>query len=320
MMNLLVTGGTGYLGSYCAELLCDNSNNVTIMSRSIPSYMKEWSKKFKIIVSDICDVNLINLIDEGKYDCVIHFAAANEKKCRDNPRTAIDINVFGTKNLLDICERKGIGKFIYISTFHVYGKQNNKININEDSIINSTNDYGITHYFAESYCRQYALNLNINCSILRLSNVCSMPLFSEINRWGIVPNNFVLQAIRTGDIIINSSGKQIRNFISVHDVYNAINIVMKKKFNNFDKYNVGSDRNYTINETANIVCEKLKKITNKDVKVIHNNIAKTDDYYSFVYDISKIKNIGYTPQCNLEEEVNNTINSLLGSDFKFQIE
>lgn len=311
-MKILMTGGCGFLGSYCAELFYNNSFDVTLLCRTIPDYMKKWSNKFRVITGDITDISLVDKIENEEFDCILHFAAANEKKCVSNPRASIDINVFGTKNMLEICKKRNIPKFIYISTFHVYGKQADNTIITEETLPNPTNEYGITHYFGELYCRQYAYNSNVSCTVLRPSNSFSGPLFKEIDRWELVPNNFIKQILDVNSITLYSSGRQFRNFISIIDLYNAINIALNQTESRFEIFNVGGNRNYSINEIADITCSIGKKILNTaDIPIVHCISNSKEEVFSFVFDISKIKSLGYTPLNILEKEIEKTFINLI---------
>ncbi|MCM1989302.1 NAD-dependent epimerase/dehydratase family protein [Oceanirhabdus seepicola] len=318
-MNILITGGFGYLGSYCAELFYREGVNVTLLGRRIPDYMKIWSEKFETILGDITDINLIEKIKKRKFDCVVHFAAANENVCLNNSKQAITVNAFGTKNMLNICKEKGINKFIYISTFHVYGSQKNNTVINEKCCPNPINDYGITHYFGELYCKQYSKYSNINCVVLRPSNFYTGPLFNEINRWSLVPNNFIKQIVDNKKIIINSSGKQIRNFISILDLYNAIKLSFEDQISKFEIFNVGGEKNYSINEIADLTVEIYEKIfKNEEITILHTNKVVKENIIQYVYDISKVKLMGYKSINNVKQEIKKTIELYFNIDISVQ--
>jgi UDP-glucose 4-epimerase len=309
-MKILVIGGFGYLGSYCAELFYKDGNEVTLLGRKVPSYMKDWVKKFKLILGDICDIDLKHKIKD-RFDLIIHFASINDQLSKNNSKVTIETNVFGTKNILDICNEKDIEKLVYISTFHVYGL--NAVNtIDETTEPLPINDYGITHYFSEIYCKQYSTVKNMNCIVLRPANFYTGPLFKEINRWSLVPNNFIKQAVEENKIIINSSGKQLRNFISIVDLYNAINEAMgNKSIKGFNIFNVGSNYNYTINHIAEIVQKAYLKLTGKNIE-IKNTISDDNEIpKNFTYDISKLLSLQWAPINNLQEEVTHTISSLI---------
>lgn len=318
-MKILITGACGYLGSYCSELFSKQKDTeITILCRKIPNYMIEWSKKFKVINCDICDEKINEYITE-KYDYVIHMAAVNENICKTNARVSVDTNVYGTKNILELCRNNKIDNFIYISTFHVYG-YNGLINeIDETVVPKPLNDYGITHYLAELYCKQYSENYHMNCIVLRPSNFLSPPLFKKINRWTLVPNNFCEQIFESNSIKLKTLGTQIRNFISVYDLYNSILLVIKNKIEGFEIFNVGSDNYFSIYELACITKEVYEEIF-EDEKIdiiyeLNDNIKGEGINKEFKYDITKLSDIGYAVEIDVRTEIRKTIMNLKNSRY-----
>lgn len=315
-MKFLITGAFGYLGSYCAELLKLKGNEVTIMGRKLPIYMEKWAKDFNVIIGDITDEHLYFEVRKNEYDCVIHFAALNEVKCRQSNKEAILTNIFGTENILNTCVKAGIKRFIYISTVHVYGNSNLNGLINEKCDIKVSNIYDMTNYSGELLVDCYSRNNDIVGSTIRLSNFCTGPLFREIGKWSIVPNNFIKQAYENNKIIINSSGNQTRNFLSMKDLCNAINIIIDKQNLKYDVFNVGGDKNYSINEVANLVKNVGEKlIKGKIIEIIHrgSNYEANHKEIENTFDISKIKFIGYSPVVDIEDEIKKTFEQLLES-------
>ncbi|MBU3190610.1 NAD(P)-dependent oxidoreductase [Clostridium bowmanii] len=310
-MKILITGACGYLGSYCTELLNrENDIEITMLCRKIPNYMLEWSKEYKVIYDDVCNIKIADSITE-KYDYVIHMAAANENICKENPSYAINTNVFGTRNMLEFCRKNKIENFIYISTFHVYGSNDNGNIISEDSKINPLNDYGSTHYFAELYCKQYSDYYGMNCMILRPSNFLTAPLFKKINRWTIVPNNFCKQIVENQKLILRSKGNQMRNFISVLDLSNSILRLINNKIKGYQVFNLGSDNYYSIYQLACITKEIYEYGDGcKSIDITYgfdNDINSYEGDSKFIYDTSKLRSLGYNPQKGVGSEIKKTI-------------
>ncbi len=119
-MKVLVTGGFGYLGSLCAEKLYEEGYEIRILGRHVPDYLSDWSKKFDVFLGDVTKKETLMGSCKG-VDMVLHFAALNEVLCKKDPVRAVNINGLGTLNMLDTAFTMGVKRFIYISTFHVYG-------------------------------------------------------------------------------------------------------------------------------------------------------------------------------------------------------
>lgn len=211
-MNILISGGFGYLGNYLAEYLVQQGHDVGILVRSIPSWFNKKNSKLEVYQTDI--TTPIDITLNKNYDMFLHLAAANEIGCA-NPRTAIEANVLGTKHVLDFCKNQNISRFIYFSTIHVYGADDGVIDESAPQL--SKNDYALTHYFAELYAEQYA-QFGITAKSLRVSNVYGAHTNTNINRWSIVPNCFCQQAIEDKSITLYTSGQQTRDFLSLYDM------------------------------------------------------------------------------------------------------
>jgi len=311
-LRVLISGGFGYLGSICAERLKSQGNEVKIIGRKIPDYMNEWIKDFNVIIGDITDKNFYIKVIDKKYDCMIHFAAADAVKCSKEPRESILINSFGTANMLETCIQIDIKRFIYISTFHVYGKPEFNQVINEESSIKSSDLYGLTHYFGELITKYYTTKNDLIGSSIRLSNCSFTPLFRESNKFYLIPNNFIKEACENSEIVINSSVLQKRNFLSGNDLCNAINIIINKQNLKYDVFNVGSESEYSINEVADLVKsigEEL--IKDKKIEIIHNIKSQINEESNWTFDISKIKQIGFKADGNISDDIKKTFNLLI---------
>lgn len=311
-MRILISGGFGYIGSICAERLKSQGNEITIIARKIPYHIKDWTKDFNVIIGDITDENFHLKVMDKKYDCMIHFAAAGAVKCIKEPSESILINNFGTANMLETCVKRGIKRFIYISTFHVYGKPEFNQVINEESSIKSSNLYGLTHYFGELITKYYTTKNNLIGSSIRLSNCSFTPLFREDNKFYLIPNSFVKQAYENSEIIINSSGLQKRNFLSGDDLCNAINIIIDKQKLKYDVFNVGSEKEYLINEVAELVKDIGEElIKDKKIDIIHNIKFEADEETNWRFDISKIKQLGFEGNGNINDDIKKSFNLLM---------
>lgn len=311
-MRILISGGFGYIGSICAERLKSQGNEITIIARKIPYYIKDWSKDFNVIIGDITDENFHLKVIDKKYDCMIHFAAASAVKCIKEPSESILINNFGTANMLETCVKRGIKRFIYISTFHVYGKPGFNQVINEESNIKSSDLYGLTHYFSELITKYYTTKNNLIGTSIRLSNCSFTPLFRDNNKFYLIPNSFVKQAYENSEIIINSSGLQKRNFLSGDDLCNAINIIIDKQNLKYDVFNVGSEKEYSINEIAKLVKDIGEElIKDKKIDIIHNIKFEADEETNWRFDISKIKQLGFKGNGNINDDIKKSFNLLM---------
>ena len=212
MKKVLISGSTGYLGSYLKRKYEESGCIVKTIGRSNCDYICDFSEG-KLDDEIASHLNLEN------FECFIHTAAQNENYCKVDDIPCYRVNVEGTKIALEYTRKSGINNFIYLSTFHVYG---NPIGyIDEDVLPNPKNDYGLTHFLSEKIVEMYSSEFGINGLIVRPSNIYSDPSIN-INRWSIVPNCFCKELIESNKITLKSSGLQKRNFVSIDSVSNDI--------------------------------------------------------------------------------------------------
>ncbi len=277
-MKVIVSGASGYIGTHFLRSLIEDGlkpGAITRASNSTIPYVD--SSKVEVYSADI--TRPLNITLRDKYDVFVHFAAANDIDSA-NPETALIATTLGTKYCLDFCKRNGIKKFIYFSTFQVLGLSDGFIN--EDTVPEPKNDYGITHLFAEEYVKMYRLTSNIEYIIIRPTNIYGAPLGKNIDRWTLVPNCFCKEAYEEGKIQLNSSGKQKRNFLNLKDIIDVTNILLKK-FGEFKNsvINLSSENNYTILEIAELVKSVYREKFNKDCElVIKSNEPQESNQYT----------------------------------------
>jgi len=158
---------------------------------------------------------------DGAIDLFVHAAAAHEVTCREQPYRSVIQNVVGTKAALDFCVANQIPKFVYLSTFHVFG--NPQGIIDEQTQPFPANDYGLSHLQAEEYVQMYTRQQSIQGLVVRPSNFFGVPAdVRTCKRWTLTPLAFCKEAIENRKIVLRTPGFQQRNFVSVLDICGAI--------------------------------------------------------------------------------------------------
>lgn len=300
-MHILVTGGFGYLGSHIADHLQKSGHAVAILSRTPHPELSDWSRAFEVIAGDITDPASIRGSCRGR-DIVVHAAALNEVRCRTHPREALLVNGLGTRNMLEEAAGAGAGRFIYLSTFHVYGPPRTEI-ITEETPAEPITDYAITHLAAEAYCRWAQAEKGIESIILRISNGYGAPLFRSIDRWTLVVNELCQQAHEQGRIVLRSKGTQERDFVGMPDILQAVDLFSRREKPS-GTYNVGSGRSLSIRSAAEAVAEVYRQRYGRTLAVeIAPNAAEPDIPRPFRYSIEKISSIGYRPRAEMRAEI-----------------
>jgi UDP-glucose 4-epimerase len=306
-MNVLISGGFGYIGSYMVDNFQKRGWKVGVISRSIPDYLRNLAVGVKVHIADITKPIKFNL--ENEYELFIGLAGANDIDSSDFYSALINTSL-GMRNSLDFCLKNKIKKIIYFSTFHVYGAQGGFID--ESSPLNCKNDYAMTHMFAEEYVKMFQRNYGLDYLILRPVNIYGAPLNRNIDRWSLVPNCFCKEAFEKQSITLMTSGKQIREFISLEDLVN-ITALFCQRFDTYknDTFNVASGLRMSIVDIAGIVREIYQEKYGKECN-LHINSALPVVCDTIEVSTRKLTGLGYrfcVPE-NLKNEILKAFNIL----------
>jgi len=297
-MNILVTGGAGFIGKHLVRSLLEKDYVVTIFDNfsnstkgSVSSLVEMGSK---IIEGDITKhLEISNAVKDQ--DMVIHLAAKiSVSESISNPLGTYRVNVDGTKNVLAACEKENIKKIIVASSAAVYGEGTPNVKLTEESETNPISPYGESKVQMEQKIREFTSKYDINCIILRFFNIYGV---GQSDEYAGVITKFI-EKIRQGKSLeIFGDGIQTRDFVAIDDVVNSIH-----NATSYDKsgtYNIASGNVVTINELAEIIiC-----LSGKKLKIKYTFPKKGDIIYSQA-DISSAKNnFEYSPKIKLKDEI-----------------
>ena len=281
---ILITGGSGYLGSKVAEYFLKIGKKVRIGSSQKNPILSESLANCEIVFIDLTNsVTLKNACKDIEY--ILHFASTDYEESIKYPANAKLFNEIGTLNLIEASKKFNIKKFIYLSNIHVYGN-NLKDNINEKTIPKPNNPYALTHFNAEKIIEKGFYLTKIKYLILRLSNVISPPLTKKSNCWKLVAHDLCKQSIISNEIRLNTTGTQERDFISIKILYRIINEFLLNNYNS-ELYNLANGSNYSINEIAALIQKLCNKNFGYTPNIITGKLQENSNKYEL--DISKIK-------------------------------
>ncbi len=311
-MNILITGGLRYIGGRIASYLKNKApeSHIFLTTRDKNRVLPSWTDKFMVLQMDVLDPDSISdCLENRNIDVIIHLAALNEIDSMKNPALALDVNTLGTYRLLSIANGR-IDRFIYFSTFHAYGETPGTI-ITEETPTRPFHPYAITHRAAEDFVTYFNRYHKMKTLIFRLSNGYGYPMDRDMNRWTLVFNDLCRQAVTTGRIVLKSSGKQHRDFISLHDVSRAVYhflFVVPDKWGD-GLYNLGGNCSMSILDVANKISDVCRTKFIKNILKIQtgadNSISMTSEPIN--YCTEKILKTGFTLEGNMVQEIEGTI-------------
>lgn len=279
--RVLVIGGAGFIGNFVVrELLKTSVKEVVIYDNFARGKQENIADLFsddRLSVfpygGDVREIDILDKAFEG-VDYVFHLAAMWLLHCKDFPRTAFDVNIAGTFNVLEACVKHNVKKLIYSSSASVYGDAV-QVPMTEDHPFNNKNFYGSTKIAGEAMCTAFNDRYGLEVIGLRYMNVYGPGQDQHAVYSGVVP--IMLNKIELGEApVINGDGSQAYDFIYVEDVARA-NIAALESDQKIGFYNVGTEVQTSIRE----LCDTILKLKSSDLKVTYKPYAE-DDARQFV--------------------------------------
>jgi dTDP-glucose 4,6-dehydratase len=304
-MNILVCGGTGFIGS---EFIKNhfkknpkskiiNLDNLTIGSNIKNIENIKNNSNYKFLKEDIRNESVMsNLIKD--VDIVINFAAESHvDRSIANPKPFLDTNILGTYSILEGI-RKYDKQFIHVSTDEIYGDAEGKSSFDENSQINPSNPYAATKAAADHLVSSYHRTYGINCITTRCTNNFGPNQFPE----KLIPKT-IIRSIKNLKVPLYGDGMQIRSWIYVNDHVQAIeNLISKGKSG--EVYNITAYEEIT-NKT---IVEKILDILEKPHSMIEYVGDRPGHDKRYSINCSKIENqTGWKPQYNFDDALKQTV-------------
>jgi dTDP-glucose 4,6-dehydratase len=307
--SVLVTGVAGFIASHLVIRFVKKNPSIHYIGvdkfdynsniKNIDSIRDQ--KNFEFVRADITDIETMDgLFRQYRFDAVVHLAAMTHVDVSFfNSIEFTKNNVLGTHVLLELCRKYGISKFLHMSTDEVYGSKDDIST--EDSTLDPTNPYSASKAAAEHLVKSYFHSFKLPVVIVRANN-CIGPV-QNIEK--CVPR-FTLRLLRGKPCTIHGTGNQMRNFIYVDDLCEALEIILEKgKISQV--YNVASENEISIID-----------LTYRLIKMIYPDCEDPNIYIKYVedrhfndqrYNISsnKLKELGWEQKTGLDETLHKTV-------------
>lgn len=282
-MNILVTGGAGYIGSHVVKaLLEENKHEITIIDNFVKGSEKAIDalrkiSEFELIQTDLENISKIeDIFATHKFDAVIHFAAYIEVfESTQKPLKYYLNNTANAMNLIALCEKYGVGKFIFSSTAATYGEPETS-QVTEQSLQNPINPYGKSKLMTEWVLKDAALaNPNFKYAILRYFNVAGASSDGLLGQNYPNATHLIKVATQTilgkrekmvifGDDYDTKDGSCIRDYIHIEDLASAhLSVLRYLQNNDSNIFNVGYGTGFSVKE----VVAAAKEVSGVDFKV-----------------------------------------------------
>lgn len=309
-MKILITGGSGFIGSNLVSKLIENKENQVIvldnLSTGSEKNIQEFqdNDNFQFFKYDITDYSIVDFIKKLDVDEIYNLACpASPKYYLKHPIETWESSVLGIRNLLESIKGTKI-KMIHSSTSEVYGDaleypqtENYWGNVNPIGV-RACYDEG--KRAAESLIYDYIRQYNVDVRVIRIFNTYG-PKMNPLD--GRIISNFIMQALNNDDITIYGTGEQTRSFCFVDDTIDFMVKLMNSNNRNDSPINVGNPYELTVNYVAKYIKEKIGSSS----QIVYLN-AMSDDPVKRKPNIDKAKSyIDWTPCVSFENGIKLTI-------------
>ena len=290
-MRALVTGGCGFIGSHVVEALLGQGSEVIVIDDESANENEEFYKFDGATYHklDICDDSTAALYDG--VDIVFHLAARSRiQPTIGDPSGTFDVNVHGTSKVLNHAKNNGVKKVIYSSSSSCYGHKN-KPPHHEDMAPDCLTPYSLSKKQGEELCKMFSDLYGLSTITLRYFNVYG-PREPLKGQYAPVVGLFKRMKEAGETLTIVGDGEQRRDFTYIKDVVRA-NLMAAESKVYHGLFNIGTGRNYSINEVADLIGGKKTYI-----------LSRSGEARETMADISKATQIlGWSPSYRLEDAI-----------------
>ena len=298
-MNILVTGGAGFIGSNIVDRYIDEGHNVFVVDNLSTGFKSNVNKKAKLYVLNLYSDSLDKVFKKNNIDVINHHAAQIDvRKSVEDPKFDAQINIEGSLNLFQAAVDYGVKKIICASTGGaIYGEQE-IFPADENHPMKPLSPYAISKLAVEKYLYFYKKSYGINYVILRYANVYG-PRQNPLGEAGVV-SIFCESMLHNKQPVINGDGKQTRDYVFVEDVVNANVRALSLKAS--ETINIGT----SVETDVNYLFDFINKYFGSKFKEVHGE-SKAGEQIRSVIGYEKAREIlNWKPLYNVKQGLEKT--------------
>jgi UDP-glucose 4-epimerase len=299
-MNILITGGAGFIGSHVADQFVERGDSVTIVDHWKRKKIRQISSDAKVVKKPFQHRAALREIQLNTPDVICHLAAQTDVTTSvANPLEDFRANLAHTLELLDAAAKAGVKTFIYANSGGAMYGMADSVPTPESASIRAESPYGISKAAAELYLHFYAQQYDMRTVSLRLANVYGPRQLSS-GEGGVVAI-FAAKLIRGKEAIIYGDGEATRDYVYVEDVAHAFVLAAEKLVSG--SFNIGTGVETTVNE----LWENLKEIHgDESVHVRHVDARAGELERSCLNASLAAKSLGWVPETTLKDGLRKT--------------
>ena len=305
-MNVLVTGGAGFIGSHLVRQLLDAKHNVTVLdnvSTGTWQHLPQGKDTCTCWELDIRDKAAREKIEQAKFDVIVHLAAQTmvDVSIKD-PEFDASENIMGTVNILEAARHSGVKRIIFASTAASYGDvTEDKLPIREEENLAPMSFYGLSKVTVEKYLKLYHDLYGLDYVALRFANVYGERQ-GDTGEGGVI-SIFAKRIAKDQGITVFGDGRQTRDFIYAGDIAAGIIAAMTTDKANA-VYNLSNQTETSLLE----LIELMAKASGKTVEPVFAVPREGDINRSMLCHEAAVQNLNWQPKMDLAEGLARTIN------------
>lgn len=305
-MNVLVTGGAGFIGSHVVDQLREGGHAVAVLDDLSSGDERNVPRGVKLHRMSLNDPKLEAVFKKGKFDAVCHLAAkTNMRESLTDPIADIESNVAGLVRLLELAAKKyPVKKFVFASTGGALYGDTKQLPVGEDAPTKPISPYGVGKLAGERYLYYYHAVHGLPVVVLRNSNVYG-PRNERKKYVGSVVA-FIRDIMAGKEIVINGDGRQTRDFVYVEDVARANVLALARIKRDFLVCNVSGGSETSINE----LIRAIEKHTGKKAKVRRNPAIRGEVRRSYLENRRARRELKWKPLQTVESGIRKTVEYL----------
>lgn len=299
-MKILITGGSGFIGSHIVEHYQDLAAEIRVLDNLRTGYRKNLDGlRHVFLEGSVTDRDAVAKAVEG-VDYVFHLAAlVSVPESMAKPGECVDINVHGLLNVLEASAAAGVKKLVFASSAAIYG-DNPTVPKLESMLPEPKSPYAITKLDGEYYLDLFNRERGLETAAIRFFNVFG-PRQDPKGAYAAAVPIFIEKALKGEDITVYGDGEQTRDFIYVKDIVGALSFAVETP-GVTGVFNAGYGGQMTINDLAN----KIIASAGSDTKVLHGPERAGDVKHSRS-SADKLRSAGWQPKHSLDDALATTL-------------
>jgi len=308
-MNILVTGGAGFIGSHLVDRLIKEGHHVVVMDNEATGRRENVPAGALYFQGDVANIDDLERAFKNDLDAVCHIAGqVSIIRSFSNPLTDLRTNVQGTVNVLQLCLKYHMPRLLYASSMTIYSSAS-PLPTPEEAPCQPISYYGITKYAAERYVRTTAervdLDFDFRVTCFRMYSVYG-PRQALDNPYQGVLGIFLGNLLRGEPITIFGDGEQSRDFVYIDDIVSAWVSALGKPATYGRIFNLGSGHRLSINQLGDFVLAAFNH-TRSDYSLVYAP-ARPGDQRQVQADITQARvNLGWEPKVSFETGLAETV-------------